>query len=157
MTIAWATLNLAHPFREGNGRTTRLFLDSLAARNGRRLDWAAVDVEENIDVSRSSYVGDPYPMVELLERITSRAEPPAPAGDHAVATCRAHEIIAATNANNAMESIPADAESDALHFDYLTGRINEPDWWQAVRDKLARDILGIAPEYRAGIDGSIRT
>lgn len=151
MTIAWAGVNLAHPFREGNGRTTRLFLDSLAARNGRRLDWSAVGVEENIDVSRRSNAEDPYPMVDLLERITNRVPPHASAGDGAVTAERARELIDETNANNALESIPADAESDALHFDYLTGVFSEAEWWRAVQGKIARDIPGIPPEFLAGI------
>ena len=38
--FAW--VNLAHPFREGNGRTTRLFLADVAALAGRRLEFARV-------------------------------------------------------------------------------------------------------------------
>lgn len=39
----YASLNYLHPFREGNGRTQRLFFRQLAARNGYKLDFSAVD------------------------------------------------------------------------------------------------------------------
>ncbi len=36
------TFDLAHPFREGNGRTTRLFLADVAALARRRLEFARI-------------------------------------------------------------------------------------------------------------------
>ena len=39
----YASLNYLHPFREGNGRTQRLFFRQLAAQNGYKLDFSAVD------------------------------------------------------------------------------------------------------------------
>ena len=36
----FAHLNQAHPFREGNGRATRIFMDHLAARSNFRFDYA---------------------------------------------------------------------------------------------------------------------
>lgn len=41
-----AELNYAHPFREGNGRTMREFMRMLFLRNGYRVDWSAVPVDE---------------------------------------------------------------------------------------------------------------
>lgn len=38
-------INLIHPFREGNGRTQRAFLDQLAKKNGYRFIWSAVSGE----------------------------------------------------------------------------------------------------------------
>ena len=35
-------LNFAHPFRDGNGRATRLFMDAVATQSGRTLDYSAV-------------------------------------------------------------------------------------------------------------------
>ena len=37
------SLNYLHPFREGNGRTTRLFLQLLAANHGQYLDLGHQD------------------------------------------------------------------------------------------------------------------
>lgn len=44
-------LNYAHPFREGNGRATRVFLGSLAKDAGYHLDWSRVEPQRWIDVS----------------------------------------------------------------------------------------------------------
>lgn len=40
--IILGSLNLIHPFREGNGRTQREFLAQLAARAGYNIQWAGV-------------------------------------------------------------------------------------------------------------------
>jgi cell filamentation protein len=39
-------VNYAHPFREGNGRTTREFSDQLLAEQGLGLNWADTDSDE---------------------------------------------------------------------------------------------------------------
>ena len=35
-------VNVAHPFREGNGRTQREFITALAAESGHTVDWTRV-------------------------------------------------------------------------------------------------------------------
>ena len=40
-------MNIAHPFREGNGRSTRIWLDMiLKNRIGKVIDWSKIDKEE---------------------------------------------------------------------------------------------------------------
>jgi len=46
MTDLHSTLDLAHPFREGNGRTTRIFMSQLAKEHGYELDFSKVDQKE---------------------------------------------------------------------------------------------------------------
>jgi cell filamentation protein len=41
-----AELNYIHPFREGNGRSTREFMRQLYARHGYEIVWNAVSVEQ---------------------------------------------------------------------------------------------------------------
>ena len=41
----YSDVNYLHPFREGNGRTQRLFFRQLAERFGYHLDFSAVDSE----------------------------------------------------------------------------------------------------------------
>ena len=41
-----STLDLAHPFREGNGRSTRIFMSQLAKEHGYTLDFSRVDQKE---------------------------------------------------------------------------------------------------------------
>ena len=44
----FAELNYIHPFREGNGRATREFMRLLFLKNGYKVDWSIVPVEELI-------------------------------------------------------------------------------------------------------------
>jgi cell filamentation protein len=46
MTDLHSTLDLAHPFREGNGRSTRVFMSQLAKTHGYELDFSKVTREE---------------------------------------------------------------------------------------------------------------
>ena len=40
-------MNVAHPFREGNGRSTRIWLDLLLKKElGKVVDWSKVDKED---------------------------------------------------------------------------------------------------------------
>ena len=44
----YVEMNIAHPFREGNGRSTRIWLDlMLKSGIGRVVDWSRVDKEED--------------------------------------------------------------------------------------------------------------
>ncbi len=55
----WGQLNELHPFREGNGRTTQLFITALARRYERDIDWSRIDplAERNaaIESMRQNY------------------------------------------------------------------------------------------------------
>lgn len=40
-------MNVAHPFREGNGRSTRIWLDMiLKSRHNKVIDWSKVEKED---------------------------------------------------------------------------------------------------------------
>lgn len=55
----YVEINVAHPFREGNGRATRIWLD-LMLKKGIRLvvDWNRVDKEEYLSAMQRSVVKD---------------------------------------------------------------------------------------------------
>ena len=43
----YVEMNIAHPFREGNGRSTRIWLDHiLKSQIGKVVDWSKVDKED---------------------------------------------------------------------------------------------------------------
>ena len=43
----YVEMNVAHPFREGNGRSTRLWLDAILKKELRQvIDWSQVDKED---------------------------------------------------------------------------------------------------------------
>jgi cell filamentation protein len=59
-------LNAVHPFREGNGRTQRLFASMLAQRNGYSLQFDRSDHEQMLNASIESFAGNYVPMEELM-------------------------------------------------------------------------------------------
>lgn len=67
-------LNYLHPFREGNGRTQRTFLDQVAALSGRHLTWRNVTREENHQASVQAFNDGSGTAFEAMLRKT--LEPP---------------------------------------------------------------------------------
>jgi cell filamentation protein len=62
-------INAVHPFREGNGRTQREFIRTLARQAGHRLTWAGLTPEENNEASRVSYAtGDSAGLAALIRK-----------------------------------------------------------------------------------------
>lgn len=67
-------INALHPFREGNGRTQRLFIELLAERAGYEVDFSEVSAEEMIQASADSFLLKYDKMNALMERIVKRAK-----------------------------------------------------------------------------------
>ena len=61
-------LNALHPFREGNGRNQRIFLQLLANRAGWQLDWTLVDRAENDALSLAA-MADRDAFAPMLHRL----------------------------------------------------------------------------------------
>lgn len=66
LTDYYSQVNAWHPFREGNGRTTRLFFDVLAQRAGYRLDMRGVTKQEWNDAAALSMKGDKEPLKKIF-------------------------------------------------------------------------------------------
>jgi cell filamentation protein len=62
----WGELNELHPFREGNGRATQIFVTALAHRYGRDIDWGKVGREEEITAARAAMARDYTGYVKIL-------------------------------------------------------------------------------------------
>lgn len=55
----YVEMNVAHPFREGNGRSTRIWLDVILKKElGRVIDWSCVDKEDYLLAMERSPVRD---------------------------------------------------------------------------------------------------
>ena len=55
----YVEMNIAHPFREGNGRSTRIWLDHiLKAETGQVVDWSLVDKEDYLLAMERSPIRD---------------------------------------------------------------------------------------------------
>ena len=65
-------INAVHPFREGNGRTQREFIRTLALTAGHRLVWTNLTQQENNEASRISYAtGDSSQLATIIrQRLT---------------------------------------------------------------------------------------
>jgi cell filamentation protein len=50
----WGELNFLHPFREGNGRATQIFVTALAHRHNRTIVWSHVDRAEEIAAAQAA-------------------------------------------------------------------------------------------------------
>ena len=62
-----AEVNALHPFREGNGRTQRVFFDELARRARYEINFSNVTPNELLEADIAAYNKDYAPMVALLE------------------------------------------------------------------------------------------
>jgi cell filamentation protein len=55
----YVEMNIAHPFREGNGRATRIWLDCILKKElGRVIDWSRVDKEDYLLAMERSPIKD---------------------------------------------------------------------------------------------------
>ena len=55
----YVEMNIAHPFREGNGRSTRIWLDCILKKKiGKVVDWSKVDKEDYLLAMERSPVKD---------------------------------------------------------------------------------------------------
>lgn len=63
----YVEMNVAHPFMEGNGRSTRIWLDLILKKNLRTCtDWSKIDKREYLDAMRESPV-DASHIYELIK------------------------------------------------------------------------------------------
>lgn len=62
----YVEMNVAHPFREGNGRATRIWLDLILKKNlGRCIDWSRIGKTAYLQAMKES-VSDAKPVKSLL-------------------------------------------------------------------------------------------
>lgn len=55
----YAEMNVAHPFREGNGRATRIWLDQILKKKlGKCVDWSKIGKEEYLSAMERSPIND---------------------------------------------------------------------------------------------------
>ncbi len=63
-------INVLHPFREGNGRTQRIFIEYLAMVAGYEVDFSEVSPKEMIIASADSFACDYTAINDMFDRIT---------------------------------------------------------------------------------------
>ena len=71
----YVEMNVAHPFREGNGRSTRIWLDAMLKKElGKVIDWSLVDKEEYLSAMERSQVKDLEIKMLLKAALTDRID-----------------------------------------------------------------------------------
>jgi len=69
----YVEMNIAHPFREGNGRSTRIWLDMILKKEiGKVVDWSKVDKEDYLLAMERSPVKDTEIKILLEEALTNK-------------------------------------------------------------------------------------
>ncbi len=69
----YVEMNVAHPFREGNGRSTRIWLDLILKKElGKVIDWSRVDKEDYLLAMERSPIKDIEIKVLLKEALTDK-------------------------------------------------------------------------------------
>lgn len=69
----YVEMNVAHPFREGNGRSTRIWLDAILKKEiGQVIDWSRVDKEDYLLAMERSPIKDVEIMVLLKAALTDK-------------------------------------------------------------------------------------
>ena len=68
----YVEMNIAHPFREGNGRSTRIWLDVILKKEiGKVIDWSKVDKEDYLLAMERSPIKDVEIRELLKQALTS--------------------------------------------------------------------------------------
>lgn len=69
----YVEMNIAHPFREGNGRATRIWLDLILKKEIKQVvNWNLVDKEEYLSAMQRSVVKDVEIKVLLKQALTEK-------------------------------------------------------------------------------------
>ena len=69
----YVEMNVAHPFMEGNGRSTRIWLDLMLKRSLKRcVDWSQIDKNEYLTAMRESISDSTYIKALVLPALTTK-------------------------------------------------------------------------------------
>lgn len=71
----YVEMNIAHPFREGNGRATRIWLDMMLKKNLQRVvDWRNIDQDKYLQAMERSPVNDLELRFLIQPNLTDRTD-----------------------------------------------------------------------------------
>ena len=71
----YVEMNVAHPFREGNGRSMRLWLDDILKNElGKVIDWSAVDKNKYLQAMERSPINDSEIKMLLANALTDKID-----------------------------------------------------------------------------------
>lgn len=74
LSVGYGIVNAAHPFREGNGRTQRIFWDEFAREAGHYIDWQQIRGRQNDVASHKARTGDMDALPAMFAKVVHRLE-----------------------------------------------------------------------------------
>lgn len=78
----YCELNVIHPFREGNGRTQRIFFEHLIAYCGYGIDWSKIDSKEQwVQANIEGFYGNLQPLTQIFELSLTQPNVPSKGAD----------------------------------------------------------------------------
>lgn len=75
LAVNFDNLNMIHPFREGNGRTQRVYWTFMAHEAGWDISWRKVSKQENIQASKSAILGNLQGLENMFNRVVRPYDP----------------------------------------------------------------------------------
>ncbi|WP_180050844.1 putative adenosine monophosphate-protein transferase Fic [Acinetobacter sp. YH12211] len=64
----YCELNVIHPFREGNGRTQRIFFEHLIAHCGYGIDWSEINSKDQwVEANIEGFYGNLQPLIQIFK------------------------------------------------------------------------------------------
>lgn len=77
LSVSYNNFNILHPFREGNGRTQRIFWEIIAREAGWHFDWGLIDKRTNDQASIAGMQqNDLRPLEDMFRRIVKPLSEP---------------------------------------------------------------------------------
>ena len=71
----YVEMNVAHPFMEGNGRSTRIWLDLMLKRSLKRcVDWSQIDKNDYLNAMRESVSDSTYIKALVQPALTTKID-----------------------------------------------------------------------------------
>ncbi|BED92967.1 MAG: Fic family protein [Candidatus Paraimprobicoccus trichonymphae] len=72
LAFYFGEINALHPFREGNGRTQRLFIEYLARELGYSINFTKITEKEMIDASNLAFIGKYDSMTKIFNNVLEK-------------------------------------------------------------------------------------
>ncbi|RWR02470.1 cell filamentation protein Fic [[Pantoea] beijingensis] len=69
----YCEINMLHPFRDGNGRTQRIFFEQLALHAGYLIDWTPIEREVWLAANREGVSGNLQGLIDIFSKVVSVA------------------------------------------------------------------------------------
>lgn len=103
LSVSYNNFNILHPFREGNGRTQRIFWEIIAREAGWHFDWGLIDKRTNDQASIAGMQrNDLRPLEDMFRRIVKPLSEPltmsndlAHLGEYAQPSNKAYDMSSA--------------------------------------------------------------